>query len=211
MKTFVYGTLVVLISGICCWAAPEPAVVQTGDDWTVDVSFERLQPIVVKSAGQEKEKVFWYTILTVTNKTGRDVGFYPKCDLVTDTLQVVEAGKKVEAEVFAQIKKRHEGGYKFLELLEKTSHKILQGTDHTKDIAIIWPDFDGRAKNVKLFIAGLSNETAVINHPTAKGTDGKPVKVYLRKTLQLSYDIAGDPAFRSEAKVTFKGKNWVMR
>jgi len=35
--------------------------------------------------------------------------------------------------------------------------------------------------------------------------------MYLRKTLELTYDISGDPIFRSRTKLKFKSKNWVMR
>ena len=36
-------------------------------------------------------------------------------------------------------------------------------------------------------------------------------KVYLRKTLELSYSLRGDPALRPHVEMTYKGKNWVMR
>ena len=88
---------------------------------------------------------------------------------------------------------------------------MLEGEDNAKDIAIIWPDFDERVKNLKLFITGLSNETAVVDHPVSKNAAGQPLKVYLRKTLEISYDLSGDPALRSSAKLTYKGKRWVMR
>jgi len=62
-----------------------------------------------------------------------------------------------------------------------------------------------------VFITGLSNETAVIDHPVAKDEEGRPVQVYLRKTLELSYSIGGDASSRTYAKLTYKGKRWVMR
>jgi len=49
-----------------------------------------------------------------------------------------------------------------------------------------------RRPRYKSLIAGLSNETVVIDHPTAKDETGKPAKVYLRKTLELSYKLGGD-------------------
>ncbi len=101
--------------------------------------------------------------------------------------------------------------YPFLESLEKAGNKILQGEDNTKDIAIIWPDFDAQAQNIKVFITGLSNETAAIDHPIAKDKTGTPAKVFLRKTLELSYKLRGDTALRSDVKVTYKGKRWIMR
>ena len=212
MKIFIYGILsVCFVFTSLCPAAPEPAVVQKANEWTIDVSFEHIQQIEVQSDRNAKPKRFWYTIVTLTNKSGNDVDFYPRCDLMTDTFQVIPAGKKVPAVVFEQIKRRHQSKYPFLEPLEKTGNKILQGYDNTKDIPIIWPDFDIEAKKVSLFITGLSNEIAVIDHPTAKDEIGKAEKVFLRKTLELDYTVGGDPAFRSEARLVYKGKHWIMR
>lgn len=212
MKVFFCGALAILGVMVCVSiGAPEPAIVQRPDEWTVDVRFEHPQQISVKVAGDKKPSRFWYTIVTLTNKRNRDVDFYPKCELMTDTFQIMPAGKGVSATVFAQIKRRHQSKYPFLEYLEEVDNKILQGEDNAKDIAIIWPDFDAKAKGVKVFITGLSNETVVIDHPTAKDEAGEPVKVYLRKTLELSYKLSGDVAFRSDAQLIYEGKRWVMR
>lgn len=212
MKRFVYAiSAFVGLCTIVCLAAPEPAIVQEPDQWTLKVNFEHPQQIILPRTMANKPERFWYTIVTLTNKTGHDVGFYPKCELMTDTFQIMLAGKSVPNEIFKRIKLRHQVQYPFLEFLERTSHKMLEGEDNAKDIAIIWPDFDNRAKNIKIFIAGPSNETVVINHPTAKDEAGNSAKVFLRKTLELNYNIGGDPAFRSDAKLAFKGKRWVMR
>ena len=212
MKRFLYGILGIWAIVTCtCLAAPEPAIVPAPGQWTLDVEFTHPQQMVLQRISDNQPVRFWYVILTLTNNTGKDVGFYPKCDLLTDTFQIVPAGKSVSPEVFERIRKRHEKRYPFLELLDKAGNKILQGEDNTKDIAIIWPDFDLEAKNIKLFITGLSNETAVVNHPVATDETGTPAKVYLRKTLQLSYDLKGDPALRDSVSLAYKEKGWVMR
>jgi len=211
MKALVCGTGVVLVAIACmCLAAPQPAIVPGPDDWTVEVTFEHPQQIVVKSS-DDKPGRFWYTIVTLTNNTNRDIDFYPKCELMTDTFQIIPAGRSVSEVVFEQIKSRHKSRYPFLEYLEKTDNKILQGADNAKDIAIIWPDFDVRAKRIKLFIAGLSNETVAIDHPVAKDHAGRPVKVFLRKTLELTYALTGDPILRADINLTYEAKRWVMR
>jgi hypothetical protein len=212
MKNFVYGILAILAVTACVsLAAPEPAIVQGPDDWTIDVTFGHPQQIILQLSGDKEPKRYWYTIITLTNKTSHDVDFYPKCELMTDTFEIIPAGKGTPAAVFEQIKKRHQRKYPFLEFLENAGNKILQGEDNTKDIAIIWPDFDAQAKSIKVFIAGLSNETVAVDHPTAKDETGKPAKVYLRKTLELSYKLGGDAAFRSNAKLIYEDKRWVMR
>lgn len=199
----------VLIS--ICLAAPEPAVVPGPDIWMINTMFMHPRQIVLKTTAGKPIR-FWYMILTLTNKTGRDIDFYPKCDLMTDTFQVIPAYKDVPEVVFEMIKRRHQDNYRFLESLESTSNKLLQGEDNAKDVAVIWHDFDAKAGSIKVFIAGLSNETVAIDHPVAKDEQtGKPVKVYLRKTLELNYDLASDPALRSGADLTYKDKRWVMR
>ena len=212
MKGLVYWIFAIWAVTVCvCLAAPEPAIVPGPDDWTVDVAFEHPQQITLPISATGRPEQFWYTIVTLTNRTNRDVDFYPWCGLMTDTFQIIPAGRNTPPAVFEQIKRRHQDKYPFLESLEKTSNRILQGRDNTKDIAIIWPDFDAKAKGIKLFIAGLSNETVAIAHPAVKDKAGKSVKAFLRKTLQLHYNIAGDPAFRPDVKLTYKGKYWVMR
>jgi len=212
MRDFIYSILVILAIMACVsLAAPEPAIVQRSNEWTIDVTFEHLQQIILKVSGEKQPRRYWYTIITLTNKTNHDVDFYPRCELMTDTFELIPAGKGMPATVFEQIKKRHQRRYPFLESLENAGNKILQGEDNTKDIAIIWPDFNVQANSIKVFIAGLSNETVAVDHPTAKDETGKPVKVYLRKTLELSYKLSGDSAFRSNAKPIYEDKRWVMR
>ena len=212
MNRFFYGTLTIFAVIACvCLAAPEPAIVPAPGQWTVDMEFTHPQQIVLPLGSDNKPSRFWYAIITLTNNTGNDVSFYPKCDLMTDTFQITPAGKAVTTAVFERIQKRHKNRYPFLENLTKAGNRILQGEDNTKDIAVIWPDFDVKAKKIKVFIAGLSNETVAINHPVAKGGTGLPLKVYLRKTIELNYDFKGDPALRSGAGLSYKGKRWIMR
>lgn len=211
MKRFLFGLSGIWALVTCvCLAAPEPAIIPGPGQWTLDVEFTHPQQMVLQRGSDNQPVRFWYVILTLTNNTGKDVGFYPKCDLLTDTFQIIPAGKSVSPAVFERIRKRHEKRYPFLEILDKTGNKILQGEDNTKDIAIIWPDFDIQAKNIKLFFTGLSNETAEVNHPIDR-EDGEPVKVYLRKTLELSYNLKGDPALRSSVSLAQEEKRWVMR
>ena len=208
---------IILILGFCSVlasvsaAAPKPAAVPKPSCWTVDVKFEHPQMIMFKAAGDNQPKRFWYVIMTLTNKTTSDVEFYPTCELMTDTLQIIPAGKSVPTAVFEQIKERHQSRYQFLEYFETTSRKILQGQDNAKDIAIVWPDFDPEAKSIKLFIAGLSNETISVDHPTAKDKSGKPVKVFLRKTLELNYAVKGDAALRTNDSLSYEAQCWIMR
>ena len=207
MRTLISVILLFVMVGVCL-AQPKPAIVPKPGDWTLDVRFENPQQMILPGAVQQR---FWYVILTLTNKSGKDVDFYPVCELMTDTFQRVPAIQGTSDILFKKIKNRHQGRYPFLELLENAGNKILQGEDNTKDVVVIWPDFDPNAKSFYIFISGLSNETVVIDHPVEKDQDGNPVKIYLRKTLQLTYSLAGDSKFRNKQKLKLENKLWIMR
>ena len=212
MKAHFFGSLLVfgLICGVCI-GAPEPSVVPESGEWTLDVRFAHPQQIVVGKGLDNQPRRFWYMIVTMTNRTKSDVDFYPKCEIMTDDFELTPSGKGVSGMVFKQIKKRHQGQYPFLEAVEKAGNKILQGKDNTKDVAIIWQDFGAQTKEVKVFIAGLSNETALVRHPVAKDENGRAVQVFLRKTLELTYLLPGDAAVKSGENLSYESKRWVMR
>ncbi|MEN6385107.1 MAG: hypothetical protein ABFD79_07890 [Phycisphaerales bacterium] len=195
-------------TGFC---APEPAIVPAPNQWTLNVVYNQPQQITVKIPGQRAPQRFWFVVLTLTNNANIDVPFYPTCELVTDTFQIIPAYRDTRNLVFDKIKSRYKKRFPLLESLETAEPRILQGEDNTKDLVIIWPDFVPKAKNISLFIVGLSNETVVIEHPTNTDPNGNPEKIYLRKTLELQYSISGDPNLRSNTSLVYKGLNWVMR
>lgn len=211
MKSYlVYGTVLAAVLAGLCMAAPTPQIVQRPGHWTLEVRYEQPQQLVLPW-GPGGEQRFWYMILTVTNRTGMDVEFYPRCDLMTDTLQVVPAGRGVPPVVFQMIQERHASRYPLLESLQSVPNRVLEGEDNARDIAVIWQDFDPQATSFQVFVGGLSNETAVIAHPVDVDANGKPVPIFLRKTLELNYALRGDPALRSSVEVVYKGQSWVMR
>jgi len=111
MKTRFFWLMLVIL---CSWASlcvayPKPAIVPEPKEWTLEVVFDQPQQISVKIPNHAKKERFWYIILTLTNNSGSDVGFYPSCDLFTDTFEVVPAGIRTQQQVFKQIKLKHQG------------------------------------------------------------------------------------------------------
>jgi len=194
------------------WAYPTPAVVQAVNEWTLQVTYTQPEQIMFRVGDSGQMQRYWYVILTVTNEGPfEEISIYPYCELVTDTFQMIPAGKNVPPAVFDAIKLKHQGRFPFLESLDFKDRRILRGEDNTRDIAIIWPDFDPKAKDISLFISGLSNETAVVEHPAVKDEQGDPKKIFLRKTLQLIYNVGGDQRLRAQTTMKQIDKNWVMR
>ncbi|MHC5083003.1 MAG: hypothetical protein ACYTET_03575 [Planctomycetota bacterium] len=212
MKTGIvcFVTALLLVTSAVSMAFPAPAKVQNLDQWTLKVKYAQPEQILLEQNGQRQR--FWYLIITVTNDAGfEDVSFYPACELMTDTFQMIPAGKKVPSGVFDAIKRKHQGSYPFLESLDFKDHRIFRGADNTRDFAIIWPDIDPKARQVSLFISGLSNETAIIPHPLLKDDTGAPKSIFLQKTLQLKYAIGGDQSLRDTAMLKKIEADWVMR
>jgi len=201
-----------VIFAVACTAFsyPEPSLAARPGIWTLKTEILQPQQITINIPGKGIER-FWYTILTVTNTDDQDARFFPKCQLMTDTFQITLAGEGTTSFVFDQLKTRYQGQYPFLESLDRFDRRVLEGSDNTRDIAIIWPDFDPQAKNIKLFIAGLSNEIVRVQHPAKTDDAGKPQEILLQKTLELEYSIGGDPARRAEASLVYKSKQWIMR
>ncbi|OQY07303.1 MAG: hypothetical protein B6I25_02105 [Planctomycetales bacterium 4572_13] len=214
MKTRFVFYLMVSVLTISAVAAgyPEPKVVQKASQWTLDIDYSAPQQISLQLPNQAKPQRFWYIILSITNETSLDeVEFYPLCRLITDTFQVVDADKQVPIAVFNAVKRKHQGSYPFLESLDFKDHRVGRGTDNTRDFAIIWLDFDPKARQICLFVGGLSNETAVVEDPELKDEDGNPQKIFLQKTLQLKYAVAGDPKLRNAVTMKEIKQTWVMR
>jgi hypothetical protein len=208
-RYLLYGTVLAVVAGVSL-AAPEPAIVQRAGQWTVEAKFEQPEQLVLPWGGNGPSR-FWYMIFTVTNRTGQDVDFHPRFELMSDTFQLVPAGVGVPPVAFETVQRRHQGRYPFLEAMTAVDSRVLQGEDNARDIVVIWRDFDGQATGFKVFVTGLSNETAFIDHPVAVDDAGRPIRVFLRKTLVLDYGFRGDPQLRDAVEVVYRDKSWVMR
>lgn len=194
--------------GLC---APRPAIVQGPNQWTVQVRVEPLRTVAMPAAGQGSRARYWYVLVSAENAASRDIDFYPKADLLTDGLALVPAGRGVPPEVFQVVKARHAVTHPFLEELPFEGTRILRGPDHARDFAILWPDFNPEARAVSLFIGGLSNEIATLEHPIARDSSGEPAKVFLQKTLRLDFALEGQSELRGDENIRLTGTDWVMR
>jgi hypothetical protein len=211
MKRSICPVLVLLCGAAAGFAAPRPAIVQGPQQWTARVMVEPLRMVVLPAAREGSPGRYWYVVLSVENTASRAIDLYLQADLLTDSFDLVPADRSVPPEVFRIVKARHAGTYPFLEDLPVTGTRILQGPDHVRDFAVIWPDLNPEVKAVSLFIGGMSNETVAIDHPTAKDPSGTPTKVFLKKTLQLDFTLKGESDLRGDENVQLAVSRWVMR
>jgi hypothetical protein len=179
-------------------AAPEPSIMPVS--WQLTFRHQGLQRIYVEVSG--KKTPFWYMRYTVINNSGRDVLFTPNFEIVAGTGTALPAFKDVPNEVFTKIKETYKNDL----LLSPTAiyGKLLQGDDNAKDGVVIFSDLDQNARNFKLFVSGLSGETAEVKNPVT----GKPV--ILQKTMELDFNIPGE-AIGIEPHSQLRATKWVMK
>ena len=190
----------VMLASLVALGYPRPGY--SPRSWQLDFKYGPLKMIRLARPGQQIQ-TFWYLPYTVTNNTGRDVDFYPRCHLFTDTGQLFEAPHGIDALAYPDIAKLL--GKELLEEELFVRGKLLQGEENARESVIILKDFDLKAISFKLFIAGLSGEATWVTNPmTAK-------KRHLVKTLQLSYALGGDRLSSTELTAEPKDKEWIMR
>ena len=185
--------LLILVIGLSSGAGaafPKPAVVQKVSQWTLTVKYETPEQITLRLPGKAAPERFWYIILTLTNESSQqEVPFFPACEMVTDNFEIIPAGMGVPKGVFDAIKLKHQGRYPFLESLDFEDNRVHFGPDNTRDVVIIWKDFNLKAKEVSLFIGGLCKENAGIAPPSQADDKRNPEQGFLQKKLQLRYKV----------------------
>ena len=194
-------------------SAPKPAVIPPQGTWQLKIELHGLpQMMRFRLPGDTKPKNYWYLLYTITNTTGQDVGFFPHFELLTDTLKLDPGGNKTRRWVFEDIQKRYQTSIPLLESQDQVTGRILQDQDNARDSVAILEDFDPEATRVKIFFAGLSNETTLVPHPTEiDPKTNKPKEIMLRKTLMLEYKVAGDRLNPSQRTLLYRDRNWIMR
>jgi hypothetical protein len=194
-------------------AVPEPALAPGA--WELKFRYQDPQKISVVVPGQREPVVYWYMLYTVQNPTGREVDFYPKFELVTDTLQVIESEVRVSPEAFRAIKRR--SGNPLLVTPEAATGKLLQGEDRQRHSVAIWRNVDPKARAFTVYVAGLSGEMTRLRNPAFNAEEPESAKnqryFNLRKTLAIPYRLPGGESTRNLAvpERLLGEEKWIMR
>ncbi|MBL8878838.1 MAG: hypothetical protein JNG88_06925 [Phycisphaerales bacterium] len=215
-------------------AGPQPSPVPVS--W--ELEFEYLDPrrIEVLVPGATMPEKFWYMVYTVRNNTGRTQRFFPTFELVTEGIRVIETDLGIHPLVFDAIRQRHNATHKYLVSPTKAIGDLRVGDDNAIESVAIWRADDSDVNSFRVFVAGLSGETAIVLNPTrgkSKATaevnaDEKPAaaatapsdkpkgasdsrRFTLRKTLEIQYDLPGSHSGRTTAEPERKSVRWIMR
>lgn len=139
-------------------------------------------PLRIHRSG-ENGKWYWYMTYEIENGTGADQIWVPSMVLYTDRGEILPCGKSIPSAVTDEIMDRL--GDPFLEPQYKIIGDLKQGRGNARTGLSVWPANRTDVNEISLFVAGLSSETAGVEHPIT----GE--EIVLRKTLKRDYLIPG--------------------
>lgn len=181
---------------------PRPSTITR--TWQLTFRFHKPQRLIMHSPRHKyaHPKTYWVMRYSVVNKTGRARFFYPRVTLITNTGQIVKAGKGVSHGIFEKVK--HLFRNPFMQDQTMIIGRILQGRDNAKHGVVIFAGIDKNVRTLTIYITGLSGDTAVQTDPLTH----RPL--VLRKTLRLKYRVPGE-AIGIPVHLQYEGRTWVMR
>lgn len=183
--------------------------------WELNFRFQDPERVSVVVPGKAEPVVYWFMLYVVENPGNEEVDFYPRFELVTNTLQVIPSEIRVSPEAFRAIERRAENP--LLVTPERAIGKLLRGKDRARHSVAIFKDFDPKATSFTIFVSGLSGEFRREKNPAfdASKPESETNKRYFtfRKTLAIPYKFPGSPATRrSVAPERLADKQqWLMR
>ncbi len=193
-------------------AAPKTGLV-TGT-WDLAIEFTDPQRLTVPMAGGRSE-TYWYVVYRVVNRTGQDVQFFPSFRLVTNTLDVVDAGDGVHPSAYDRIAALNNREFPFFAPPAKVSGLLLQGEENSRSSAAVFKAFNPEASSFTVFMSGMSGQVERVNNPAfnPKSPEGEanPRSFLFRRTLAVQYDLPGDAQTRAYATPIRRNREWVMR
>jgi hypothetical protein len=183
-------------------AAPEPHAIPSKPELEFTPG-----PLRVFQSGEDG-RWYWYMTYGVENGTGVDQIWAPSMVLYTDRGEIMNAGRKVPSAVTDEILEYV--GDPFLEPQYSIIGELKQGKGNARNGLAIWPAGNTQVNELRLFMAGVSSETAVVKHPLT----GE--EVVLRKTLQRDYLVPGNVTARGDRPIDLhpdmpRREVWIFR
>ena len=182
--------------------APEPSLASKSWQLSFGHGVPLRMTVVCKKNGQPKLMTYWLFTYSVANNTGKDIYFNPRFDLVTDTGRIIPATVTTTPAMLAKI--RSFTGNPFIINPMLITGRLLQGADNAKDGVAVFAGLTSKDRGFRIYVSGLSGETAVQTDPLTGG------HVILHKTLELHYSTPGE-AINAKPTIILLGTRWVMR
>lgn len=190
--------LAALLVSITVLAAGAPLHAQDDDAanrrWFIDVGYKPLRPIAVRNG--TKQRIFWYVLLKLTNKTGQSRPFDLTARALTPQAKRQPIARPgLYPAVTEAIAKKHD--IPGLENVLAVSGEL--GDGESKDIVIVFGSLSNLANKIDVRISGLTN---TLYH------EGQTV--WREETeLSIKFHRIGDEFDVTRNKIRDRGKSWV--
>ncbi|MCG3136541.1 MAG: hypothetical protein HJJLKODD_00375 [Phycisphaerae bacterium] len=210
-------TIIILGLGLFLWtgAASIPTPNKAPQSWELKFTFSDPERITLTLPGDHHPTTYWYIRYNVENDSGSDIQFFPAAELVSDSLEVVLAGEQISPTVYDAIRQKHKTTDPFMVDPGQILGTLLQGEDNQKSSIFVFRQFNLQDNSFSIFISGLSGEIKRIQNPSfvasQPDSETNPRLFTLRKTLEVKYQLPGDPRTREEIHPVRISREWVMR
>lgn len=198
----VAGAFLDVPAGMAHHLAPRPSLVTRS--WQID--FQNSIPhrlIVVRGKGAAQHVIkYWFMTYTVVNNTHKDLFFNPQLELMADNGKILEPVAAVAPRLFKKIKAVSASPFLINPML--IAGRLLQGADNAKQSVVVFTNLPPVARGFRVFVSGLSGETAVQKDPVTGDN------IVLHKTLVLHYWIPGHSIHMTPKPILLSHK-WVMK
>ncbi len=166
------------------------------------------QPGPLRMFTSEDGNRYWYLVYDVVNTSGEDRTWAPAAVLYTDKGEIRRDGEGVSHQTRKAIM-THVGD-PLVEPKVAIIGVLRQGTGHARRGMLVWPAGTRHVNEFRIFVEGISPETAIVPHPVS----GDPVT--LRKNLYLHYLVGGEAAARGDEAISLHPgytaeEHWVFR
>ncbi|MCC5830249.1 MAG: hypothetical protein JJU36_12455 [Phycisphaeraceae bacterium] len=169
--------------------------------WNLTFTHDAPRPIPVRIG--DRTQWFWYMTYKVVNETDADQLFVPNIVMATNTGKITIANDDIPLDVFDAVKRRIDNP--LLESPNSVIGRILRGPDYARESVAIWPATEPEVSTIRIFVGGISGETAEVRNPRTNET------FLVTRTLMLTYDLPGKPDTIQFQPVVFEGRRWIMR
>lgn len=182
--------------------APRPSLVNRY--W--QITFSNTAPkrlMVLRGHGKAQHVVtYWFMTYTVINGTHKNLYFNPQVELIADTGKIVTPLAALAPRLFNKIKTVSASPFLINPML--IAGRLLQGADNARQSVLVFDQLPRAARGFRVFIGGLSGETATQKDPIT----GR--NIVLHKTLVLRYWIPGH-GIHITPKAQLISRKWVMK
>ena len=177
---FLFSTIILItVASFVEFSSAYPKATNRAQRWqlrldTGDLRFYR---------DRESGEGYWILIYEVTNETSTDRQWIPSFELVTDRGEIIPDSDNVPRAVQLSVFDIFDDPLMLPQ--SDASGPILQGEENAITSLVIWKAGREDVREVQIFAAGVSGDTAEVVHPIT----GEKHK--LRRVLQLSWFVNG--------------------